>query len=204
MNKKVSYLNLTTLTLGARPIAIFFLSAVAVVIFFTTPAAFAEERNIRRGFWGGIDVGAGYLMQSFDEEDDEEDIHFYIAFKGGYTINPHFLIGLELSGWTIEPTDPYDPTEGEAIMQIFFISQLYPKKESGLFAKVGGGYVDKWRNNQYGKTTRKEGWGLVVGGGYDFYINEKVAVSPFANFSYGQAEDLNYKAITFGLGVTFP
>jgi hypothetical protein len=88
-------------------------------------------------------------------------------------------------------------------MQAFMITQLYPSKESGLFVKAGGGYVSNW-SNRSDEPNRKEGWGLTVGGGYDFLVYEAIALSPFANFSYGQTGNWDYQAITVGLGITFP
>jgi hypothetical protein len=180
-----------------------------ISIFFISATASAEELLIRDGFWGGIDVGAGLLKQSFDEG-NEDGTSFFLGFKGGYTINPHFLIGLELSGWLIEASDQYcyggfcsDSSEGESIMQIFLISRYYPSQESSLFAKAGGGYVGHW-NNRPGESKSKSGWGLTMGGGYDFLLNENVALSPFATFSYGKTENWDYRAITFGLGITIP
>jgi hypothetical protein len=182
---------------------------IFIAIFFLAPAAAAEELHIRDGFWGGIDAGAGHLKQSLDEG-NEDGTSFFLGFKGGYTINPHFLIGLELSGWLIETSDQYcfygycsDSSEGEGIMQIFLISRYYPSQESGWFAKAGGGYVSHW-NNRPGEPSRKEGWGLTVGGGYDFILNKSIALSPFATFSYGETGNWDYRAITFGLGLTFP
>jgi outer membrane autotransporter protein len=72
-----------------------------------------------------------------------------------------------------------------------------------LFAKAGGGYVEHW-NNRPGEPNSKSGWGLTVGGGYDFLLNENVALSPFATFSYGKTGNWDYRAITFGLGITIP
>ena len=175
---------------------------ILMAIFFVVQATSAEVDNIRSGFWGGIDAGAGLLQQSFDEE-DEDDVYFFLGFKGGYTINPHFLVGLELSGWLLEAEDPSDPDEGEGIMQAFLITRLYPGEESGLFIKAGGGYVNNWNNNS-DESNRKHGWGLTVGGGYDFLAFEDIALSPFATFSYGETGNWDYRAITFGLGVTFP
>jgi hypothetical protein len=178
-------------------------------IFFITATAAAEESHIREGFWGGIDAGAGYLKQSLDEG-DEDSTNFFLGFKAGYTINPHFLLGLELSGWLIETSDQYcyyaycsDASEGEGIMQIFLISRYYPSQASGFFVKAGGGYVDHWNNNA-GKSKSKSGWGLTVGGGYDFMLNEYLALTPFATFSYGRTDNWDYQAITLGLGLTLP
>ena len=177
--------------------------------YFTAATAFAEERHIRDGFWGGIDAGVGHLSQSLDKG-NEDGASFFLGFKGGYTINPHFLIGLELSGWLIEESDQYcyyaycsDASEGEGIMQIFLISRYYPSRESGFFVKAGGGYVDHW-NNKVGDSKSQSGWGLTAGGGYDFMINEVFALSPFATFSYGDTGNWDYHAITLGLGLTIP
>jgi hypothetical protein len=163
--------------------------------------AFAEEYQIRKGFWGGVDAGVGYLKQSFDKE-DEDDVYSFLGFNGGYTINPHLLVGLELSGWLLETSDLNDPDEGKGIMQAFLITKLYPRKESGLFAKAGGGYVSNW-SNRSDEERRKEGWGLTIGGGYDFLVHESIALSPFVNFSYGDTGNWDYRAITIGLGITF-
>jgi hypothetical protein len=178
-------------------------------IFFITATASTEENHIREGFWGGVDLGAGYLKQSLDEG-DEDGTNFFLGFKGGYTINPHFLIGLELSGWLVETSDQYcfyaycsDASEGEGIMQVFLISRYYPSQESGLFVKAGGGYVEHWNNNP-GEPDSKSGWGLTLGGGYDFLLDENVALSPFATFSYGKMGNWDHRAITFGLGITIP
>ena len=54
------------------PAALFLFTA----IFFLVPAASAEEQNIRNGFWGGIDAGAGLLKQSFDEGDEKGTFSF--------------------------------------------------------------------------------------------------------------------------------
>lgn len=156
--------------------------AVFIALFILTPAVSAEEIYIRNGFWGGIDAGVGLLQQSFDERDDEEDSAFYLGFKGGYAIRPQLLIGLELSGWLLEASDLNDPDEGKGISQVFFITRLYPGKESDFFAKAGGGYVSMW-SNRPDDTRREKGWGLTVGAGYDFQMNEAAALSPFVNFT---------------------
>jgi hypothetical protein len=180
-----------------------------ISIFCVTATASEKEDHIRAGFWGGIDVGAGHLNQSLDDG-NKTDTSFFLGFKGGYTINPQFLIGLELSGWLIEESDQYcyygycsDASEGEGIMQVFLISHYYPSQEFDFFVKAGGGYVDHWYHRD-GDTRRKEGWGLTVGGGYDFLLNENVALTPFATFSYGETGNWDYRAITIGLGLTFP
>ena len=179
------------------------IGAVAIALFGLAQLASAEDIHIRKGFWGGIDAGAGLVGISFDQEDDGDDIFLYLGFKGGYAINPHFLIGIELGGWLLQASNLNDPDEGSGISQAFLITQIYPGNESDFFLKAGGGHVSIWRNAS-GDTSREQGFGLTMGCGYDFRLNETVTLSPFASFSYGETRNWNYTAITFGLGMTFP
>jgi hypothetical protein len=166
------------------------------------PGALAEEKYERSGFWGGVDVGVGFVQQSSEKADGEGN-HFYLGFEGGYTLNPHFLIGLELSGWLLEASNFNDPTKGEGISQIFLITRYYPSTTMGLFAKAGGGYVNQW-SNHLGEPSRKSGRGLTFGGGYDFPINKHLAITPFLNYSYWETDDQNHDAWTLGVGFTIP
>ena len=161
----------------------------------------AEEKFERAGFWGGLDVGVGFIQRSFAEI-EEDDTNFFLGFEGGYTINPHFLIGVELSGWLLESSDVNDPSKGEGISQVFLTTRLYPSASMGLFAKVGGGYVSYW-NNRPGEPSSRDGWGLSLGGGYDFPLNKNFAISPFINYSFGEADDQDHNIWTLGIGLTF-
>jgi len=40
----------------------------------------------------------GYIERSFPETEEEENKAF-LGFTVGYTLNPHFLMEIELSGW---------------------------------------------------------------------------------------------------------
>ena len=176
--------------------------AVALALLCLAPLSSAEDIHIRNGFWGGIDAGTGLVGLSCDQEGDEDDIFFYLGFKGGYAINPHFLIGIELSGWLLEASDLNDPDDGSGISQVFVITQIYPGRESDFFLKAGAGHVSIW-SNASGDTSREQGFGLTMGCGYDFRLNETAALSPFVTFSYGDAGSWDYTAVTFGLGLTF-
>jgi hypothetical protein len=165
-----------------------------------TPGAWAEDKFERSGYWGGLDFGAGFVQLS-DEGMEEDDNLFYMGFEGGYTLNPHFLIGVELSGWLIEASDLWDPTEGEGISQIFLIARYYPSSDLGFFAKFGGGYVSHW-NNAPG-ASRKDGWGLTFGGGYDFPIDRNGAITPFVTYNFGETDDQDHNIWTLGIGLTF-
>lgn len=179
------------------------IGAVAIVLFCWVPLTAADEIQVRNGFWGGIDAGAGLVGLSYDQGEDEDDIFFYLGFKGGYAINPQVLIGIELGGWLLEASDLNDPDEGRGISQAFLITRIYPRKESDFFLKAGGGHVSIW-SNKTDDTRRKQGLGVTAGGGYDFRLNENAALSPFVTFSYGEAGSWDYTAVNFGIGITFP
>ena len=178
-----------------------FLFALLECSLIIIPRALAEEKFERSGFWGGVNIGVGFVQQSSEGAEEEGD-HFYLGLEGGYTINPHFLIGVELSGWSLEASDFNDPSRGDGIMQAFLITRYYPSKTMGLFAKIGGGYVDHW-NNHPGETRRKNGQGLTFGGGYDFPISKNFAVTPFLNYSYWETNDQDHDAWTLGIGFTW-
>jgi hypothetical protein len=74
-----------------------FVSIVVAVVFMAgTPVAAAEETR-RSGFWGGIDIGAGYVERSVESlESNGTDI--YMGFKAGYVLHPQVLPGQELGG----------------------------------------------------------------------------------------------------------
>lgn len=74
-----------------------------------------------------------------------------------------------MSGWLLEGSNLNDPRYGEGISQVFIIARYYPLRESNIFFKVGGGYVEKWNNRVY-EQTGMNGWGGIVGCGYEFYI----------------------------------
>jgi hypothetical protein len=162
--------------------------------------AHAAEELERAGFWGGMDVGAGYLQQSSDGFEANETT-FFLGFQGGYTLNEHFLLGLELSGWLLQASDLEDPSVGEGISQVFLVSRYYPSRDSGFFVKGGGGYVSYW-NNRPGEPGRLNGWGVTVGGGYDFSIDKRWALTPFVTYSRGSAGNEEYDVFTVGLGIT--
>jgi hypothetical protein len=160
----------------------------------------AEKKFVRSGFWGGVNLGIGFIQQSFAGMEEDKN-NLFLGFEGGYTLNSHFLIGIELSGWLFEPSDLEDPSEGEGISQAFLISRYYPSSSMGLYAKIGGGYVNHW-NNRPGEPSRKGGWGLTLGGGYDFPLNKNFAITPFISYGFGETEDQDHNVWTLGIGLT--
>lgn len=173
---------------------------VAAVLLAGTATVYAEDSR-RSGFWGGLDIGAGRVERSVGSSNNS-GADFYMGFKAGYALHPQVLAGVELSGWNQEATDWDDDTKGEGLMQVFLISRLYPMRDSNLFAKVGGGWVRQWENGPAGKSTL-DGWGATLGLGYDIFVGDKWAVTPFLNYGFGKTEKQDHQTITLGVGVSF-
>jgi hypothetical protein len=178
-----------------------FASVAIAVIFLSRTVLVSAEETQRNGFWGGVDVGAGYVERSVGSLTiDSTD--FYMGIKAGYVVHPQVLAGLELSGWNQQATDWDDDTKGAGLMQVFLISRIYPMRDSNLFAKVGGGWVRQWANRPTGKSTL-DGWGATVGVGYDYPLGGNWSLTPFFNYGFGKAENQSHQTFTLGVGISF-
>lgn len=161
-------------------------------------------------WWSGLDLGGAYLARSFSVTPDTSDTEYAMAFRVGYAWHPSLLLGLELGGFTIQPTD-YAGTRGEAIQQTFVIAQYYPVDRSPFFLKAGFGHVRYW-NNRLGEGDGS-GVGGAVGVGYDFAMTGPVHFTPLIEYSMGKydnvtsppgiTQDQRYRAISLKLGLTF-
>ena len=166
--------------------------------------ALADNHIKRKTWWTALNFGAGALSQSGGGINQDNTTSF-LGIEGGYVVHPQFLVGIELSGWLLQESNPQDPSVGEGVMQAFLTTRYYPLPDFGFFLKFGGGYVNHW-NNRPGEPQRLSGWGLTAGGGYDVLLTESLPVlpfvTPFVTYSFGEAGDLNHNAITGGIGLT--
>lgn len=164
----------------------------------------------RKGFFGGFGLGAGYIERTFNDASlDDGETRFYMDFIGGYAFNPNLAAGLEVSGWNYQADNTYgyynssnEEPEGEGLYQVFAFGRYYPSRESGLFLKLGGGFVRQWTNRP-GEDPYKDGWGAVTGIGYDYFISGRGSATFALDYSFGEAEDLTYQSITASVGFIF-
>jgi len=112
-------------------------------------------------------------------------------------------LGLELSGWLIDEgnINSENPEPSEGISQVFVITSYYPSTSLDFFMRIGGGFVIYYIDRP-GEPTREEGWGLTLGGGYDFSVNKNFAVTPFISYGFGEADNQDHNVITIGIGLT--
>jgi hypothetical protein len=173
-------------------------SAAAFLLAAAAPAW--SQAPAQGDFWGAIDLGYGRLR--LDDGGARTDLDKpYLGIAGGIALSPDFLIGLELSGWSIESSNLWDPSKGEGVSRFFLTSRYYPSSYGNTFFKLGGGYVSHWKNRPGGEE-RKTGWGATVGAGYDFALG-RITLTPFADFGWASTEGERDRALTLGLGIGF-
>ena len=147
----------------------------------------------------GVNIGAGNVITSVNNIDNS-DSALYLGFTVHYRNNQRYLVGLELSGWTLESGNLSDPSKGEAINQLFVVAQYYPIIDLDLFLKAGGGYTSYW-NNQPGTAGRMRGTGFTFGGGYDYHIQNHWALVPFLLFGIAETAGDDHHGWALGVGI---
>ena len=160
----------------------------------------------------GVDAGAGALHLEIPEGKISEN-KFYLGFRGEYALSPDFFLGMEASGWLIQPgeieynTNPppnnfESQIEGEGLAPVLLTFRYYPREDSGWYLKAGAGYVSHWQTHQ-GVTERASGSGVMLGSGYDYSINQNWGLNAFISYSTGSAGDEDYDAVTLALGFSY-
>jgi hypothetical protein len=155
------------------------------------PVAWAEPHpQVRKGFWITFGVGAGSAKLTCDgcESDRQTSLALQIALGG--TVSDRLLIGMEVSGWTKEELG-----SSLDIVNSQFAVRFYPVRSSGLFLKAGVGLSLAQTSFKDGATIVTsdvgDGFGLVVGAGYDLRVARNVSITPGVGFWYGTHGDLS-------------
>jgi hypothetical protein len=182
--------------------------ALALVTAAPSPLRAAEPLRAGRG-WFSVGMGAGQVERKMPGFSDTST-RFYLGFGGGVAVDPHLLLGIEISGWLIQAENADDPSEGAGISRAFVVARIYPQANSTFHFHVGAGSVTGWDNSPSGanhtgstRCTRRSGSGWEVGAGYDAMLGRHSALTPFLRYSSGTAGDLKTNAVTAGLSYTW-
>lgn len=195
-----------------------FLSAAAFLIVFAAADASAQERQ---GAWFGVGGGWGSANLTCDDcgESDRQNSGV-VYFNGGYTANPHVLVGGEFNLWT----KGFDDQDLGGTVDVNFYNLLgtvtvYPTVGVGGFFVKGGagvGFFDV--NARFEGVTANfdlgKGLAVIAGGGYDVPVGP-LMITPAVNYWYGFTGDmsvlgetlltgLSHNAITATVGVKWP
>ena len=175
---------------------------------FAVTTAWAQHPQTREGFWIGFGFGygtAGLTCDACGSTTREGSASGYVKLGG--TLNKSVLLGGEVDAWT--------KSESGATVTLGNVSAaayLYPAPQTGFFFKGGVGYANLRVSNS--GTATANGFGFVVGAGYDIRVGRNISLTPVANFYWGGDGDLKESGTTidtgykhnvfdFGLGITF-
>ena len=147
----------------------------------------------RDGFWFNAGIGVGSL--GCDDCDRESGFSGQLALGG--TVSDRVILGASANFWTKEESGVTLNVGVLAAMIRFYTSQ------TGGFFLTGGlgiGSVDV-EVSGFGDGS-EQGFGSLLGAGYDFRVGENVSITPFFN-GYGVNSDLiNVNVAQVGVGVT--
>jgi hypothetical protein len=166
----------------------------------TAMALRAADATTGTLWWGACDLGAGQVHRSLPGASSDRT-QFYLALSGGVELDPHFLLGAELSGWLGQGGDVNDPSKGSGISQIFAIARIYPQAHAPFHLLLGAGALTAWDNSPGSSSHHGTGW--EVGVGYDLRTDGRGAFSPFLRFGGGKAGKLSLSTATLGVGYTW-
>jgi len=193
-------------------------SVVLTLVWLASPRDLAAQE--RSGFWFGVGGGFGSAGVSCGEcGDSDRESSGAVYLKGGWTVSPRTLVGMELNRWSKD--DSSDPEFGGTINMYNFSGTLtlYPQQSSGLFVKGGAGValldVDVKGLGSSASFELGKGLGFVLGAGYDIPLSRRISLTPAVNYWYGRPGDISILGTTlfsdwkqnvvdFTIGITLP
>ncbi len=176
---------------------IFTLLAATLLALTALPAhAQSSSRDFSRdGFFIGLGLGYGSLgIEDFDER--EGALSGYLKLGGA--VNESLLLGVETNGWVDE-----DGGATVTFGNLSGIAQFYPSETNNFFLKAGAGLARLDLDLGIGGSDGETGLGLVAGAGIDIPLGSRFALTPYANFNYGNIEDTGITVFQFGAGVSW-
>jgi hypothetical protein len=154
------------------------------------------EAQEREGLFVGVGLGWGSLDITCDGCEVDRESGFSGNFRIGGAVSDHVLIGAESEGW-------YKSVEGTSISfgTLTASAYVYPAAK-GLYLRGGIGLAVLSASDG-GFSDSDTGLGFSFGAGYDIPIARKTALTPYANWMFGNFEGGGSNVIQLGLAVSF-
>jgi hypothetical protein len=159
----------------------------------TAAQAQRSSAPVRQGFWfsGGLGVGSlGCDNCSSRENSITGDISL------GGTLSQHWLLGVGTSGWS-KSENGGRLTVGTLDARVRF----YPSATGGLFLTGGIGAAQE-RASVGGVSVSDNGYGALVGIGYDYRIARNASITPYWNGFGFKSNNNDANVGQIGLAIT--
>ena len=179
-----------------------------VVMLATAPSSLsAQDPAPRGGLWGAVGVGYSALRFACTSCAPGETVGATSSLiQLGWTLGPHWAVGLELAGWRREGSDDH----GTDLMAT---TRWYPRTGGRAFVHSGLGRSAFRGAVRDGPREQGGGVGFLLGAGYDVAMGSSISVTPLAAVThsrigttryFGQAvrSGVRYTVLSVGIGVT--
>ena len=176
------------------------LAAVAVLATASSAQA-GKWPHERDGFVLGFNLGGGTAGVNFTGVDSDREGGFAGAGRVGYAFTPELAVGLEGNFWTKEvDNETWSFDVGAA-------SLTYYPGAKGFFVRggVGVGTMEfQTESNGVTFTASDDGFGFLVGAGYEWRLTRKFALGPEVDYSYGKVnDDVSFNMVNFTAGLNW-
>jgi hypothetical protein len=167
-------------------------SALLLLMFAASPLA-AQERQ---GLFVGVGLGWGALDITCEGCEVDRESGFSGNFRIGGALSDKVLLGAESEGW-------YKSVEGTSIsFGTLTVSAYFYPSSKGLYLRGGVGLaVLSASDGEFSDSDT--GLGFSFGAGYDIPIARKTALTPYANWMFGNFDGGGANVIQIGLAVSF-
>lgn len=173
------------------------LAMMSVWLISSTPASAQEHDGGFFGFGGGF----GTADASCDEcHAGNRANSGALYLRGGGAVNPHVLLGGEFNIWKKNETGVFGGDNTIKMYNLTGTVTVYPQNQ-GFWVNFGAGLafvgVDSTVANTTVSTDLGQGFGVLLGTGYDIRVGQHVAVTPALQYWYGAPGDLQFAGGTF-------
>jgi opacity protein-like surface antigen len=160
------------------------------------PAA-AQQAPARDGFFFGVGFGYGGLELTCEGCDFDREGSYSGHIRLGGALNQRLLLGVESEGFYKDEATGW-LTAGTITGSVYY----YPLQHTPLYVRggVGLGLLQIEVDGIGGDT--QTGFGWSVGLGYDIPVGETTALTPYANWMWGDLEEGGFNIYQIGLALS--
>jgi len=163
---------------------------VCLLITLIATPCLAQEKDTWQKWYVGMSTGIGWLQDSRNGIEPDYKARYALAVYAGARPTQWMRIGVNFSGWTIEPYGNFDrnPEKGIGISNNSLQVQLIPFRTAGMFINTCLGFA-KYINHHPDEFFAS-GKGCIVGIGYEKEWIKTVSLSFTANYAAGKFDDV--------------
>jgi len=177
------------------------IALIAVLTLLPADPARAAWPHERDGILLGFGLGGGTAGVNYLDVDTDRESSIGGSFRVGYAFTPQIAAGIEGTFWTKEVIDDVTWT-----FNVTTAALTYYPGAAGFFVRggIGAGSMELEIDQGGGVTTTAsdDGFGFLLGAGYEWRLSRKFALGPAVDYSYAKINDdisLNYVNFTAGL-----